>query len=335
MDRFIEELIKRNQLHINLDFDGMLCAALVSKVFPGKFKIVGYNDSKEKIWFFPEYVKELCVFLDFYKREEGAMCIDQHMLDYDKIRYEEFKFNPNRDLIPTLTSNNYYGKYPFSTFLYILYIFEKEGLISNSDIKLDTELSKGVYLRDLIFRADSTLFDYIVYNENSEKWLNRMEEDLPENSLIRQIHNEFRKIIEKDKEIKLLINKNSYDELKEQAKKKNKEIKNRVKKNYIITDSDEGFEEPSKEFFKLLRDIYKAFGAEENFTEESGEEKRLYNYKDEYIEEYKELVNDNRLYGGVFTKHNIYSCQFEEQFGKELKRKYYNLNPKKKKNEKI
>lgn len=331
MDRFIEELIKRNQLHINLDFDGMLCAALVSKVFPGKFKIVGYNDSKEKIWFFPEYVKELCVFLDFYKREEGAMCIDQHMLDYDKIRYEEFKFNPNRDLIPTLTSNNYYGKYPFSTFLYILYIFEKEGLISNSDIKLDTELSKGVYLGYLIFRADSTLFDYIVYNENSEKWLNKMEEDLPENSLIRQIHNEFRKIIENNKEIKSLINKNSYNKLlRKKSYDINDKIEERVNKNYLPTDGGEGFKEPSKEFFKLLRDIYKAFGAEENFTEESGEEKRLCNYYDDRIEEYKELVNDNRLYGGVFTKHNIYSCQFEEQFEEELKRKYYNLNLKKK-----
>lgn len=156
--------LNNRRIIVNNDFDGILSAEVLIKLY--NCKVVGFSNSKDKIWFINnENFKGDELFVDMY-----AICydsIDQHVSP----RLNKNNLSPN-SLRKRFTFDCYNKKYPFSTFLFILFYAKKDG---KNISKFVPTLSLGTDVftkKDIILRADDSLLNYLKYNENCKEWEN-------------------------------------------------------------------------------------------------------------------------------------------------------------------
>lgn len=291
---FIEELESRSQIIPNIDLDGILSGALVSKYYP-HLKVVGYTDSNTNIWLDKTAQKDKLIYLDFYSKKEGICCIDQHILDINDVKYEPLKFNPNRQL--KKTNKTYTSKYPLSTFIYILWILEINGV--RVDLNIDATIDENVTLIDLILRADGILLNRALYQKNMTTWINFLSQKLSNDSVLLKI---FQKLEENTSE--------------QYAREFQSNIETKLKNKYSGYYKD-GFDFLSKGFFDLMTRIYNVLDININFTRDISTYTDYKLLRPQFTTSntdiLEQLINDNRTLTYAIPKRNYLSIQIHEK----------------------
>ena len=178
----INKLLNQNDVNINMDSDGLLSYLFLKKCgFKGE--ISGFNNSNDLILSCKEQ-DELWngAFIDIFTPKQNALTVDQHIImDYQNSHnYGINKINPHLIIEPRFANNpSYYRKYPFSTCIFLLNLFEKYGLIEE-DLNLEQIIGDNglfpceVKLIDLILRADGIWENFIKYEKNVRDWYEKM-----------------------------------------------------------------------------------------------------------------------------------------------------------------
>ena len=181
----LKELFEKNKdIIINTDIDGFLSGMILQKYYG--CRVVGFSNSRETIWVIPE-VKSIYdpIYIDLYVNRPDVVCIEQHIIAYDKAHYEKIKnmgtkINPNLERQRTFVGDmvsDYYHKYPFGTVHYLIALMAKEGinvelgdLSSQFQIRLNgRELTtcRG----QVLLRADDALYSTLsAYRDNALDW---------------------------------------------------------------------------------------------------------------------------------------------------------------------
>lgn len=184
----LKELFSKNpNIIINTDIDGFLCGMILQKYFG--CRVVGFSNSRETIWVTPDVADiDKPIYIDLYVARKDVICIEQHIIAYDKNHHEELssfgtKINPNLDRKRTFIGDmesDYYHKYPFGTVHYLIALMEKEGIqvkfpSLSRELTIDTPFGLNKTMKtcagQVILRADDALYSTLSpYRENALDW---------------------------------------------------------------------------------------------------------------------------------------------------------------------
>lgn len=178
---------KNKDIVINTDIDGFLCGMILQKYYG--CRVVGFSNSRETVWLIPE-IEDINkpVYIDLYVADPSVICIEQHIIAYDKKHHNEIcgfgtKINPNLDRKRTFVGDmisDYYHKYPFGTVHYLIALMAKEGVhvdLPDLDRVYQISASGNSNIRfktcpgHIILRADDALYSTLSpYRENALDW---------------------------------------------------------------------------------------------------------------------------------------------------------------------
>ena len=176
----LKEIFEKNKnIIINTDIDGILSGAILQTYYG--CKIVGFSNSDEKVWVSPEIVNIYQpVYIDMYVNKPEVICIDQHIISYDKehhnkIKSYKTKINPNIEFNRTFKGDmdgGFAQKYPFGTVHYLIALMVKDGIQVDfprlhSNIKYKGENFTFIHL---LLRADAALQNSLKYKKNTNEW---------------------------------------------------------------------------------------------------------------------------------------------------------------------
>ena len=174
MNEKIKYILEKTEYIIpNLDIDGFFTAAILKQV-KNTIKTVGFSNSHDLVYFFEEmrgsFNKENTLYIDLYTK--NCMCIDQHVISFDKNYNESIKnkfnnLNPNVEFGRVGCVGEYYWKYPFSSAMWLIYCFNRIGI--NIDFDYNKIVFDDITLAELFFHADSMLYNKIDKNHRYEK----------------------------------------------------------------------------------------------------------------------------------------------------------------------
>lgn len=162
----------RKNVITNIDPDGIFSYALLKKCFD--CDLVGFTNSKEYVYLFEgkDYTKKNVTYVDMFVKNKDIFSIDQHIVSYnenDNKELQEYgtKLNPN--VWNERSFTNYRIKYPFSTFIYLGTLLDKEGY--DIDIDWNKKITDDITLGHILLRIDGVLTNIVDYSENCNKWL--------------------------------------------------------------------------------------------------------------------------------------------------------------------
>lgn len=184
----LKELFESNKnIVINTDIDGFLCGMILQKYY--NCRVVGFSDSRDKVWIIPEIDDiDSPIYIDLYVARKNVICIDQHIVSYDRAHHEEIKsfktkINPNLERNRTFVGdmdNDYYHKYPFGTVHYLISLIAQEGItVDLPDLAKEYSTEKfgdsstkiSSTPGHVILRADDALYSTLnPYRENALDW---------------------------------------------------------------------------------------------------------------------------------------------------------------------
>lgn len=184
----LQELFNKNKnIVINTDIDGFLCGMVLQKYYG--CKVAGFSNSRETIWVTPDIADiDQPVYIDLYVARKDVVCIDQHIIAYDKSHHDEIasfgtKTNPNLDRKRTFVGDmegDYFHKYPFGTVHYLMVLMAQEGInVDLPDLSRENVVSTPfgphkamkTYAGQVILRADDALYSTLgPYRENALDW---------------------------------------------------------------------------------------------------------------------------------------------------------------------
>lgn len=173
MTENLTEFIKgRENIITNLDPDGLFSYALLKKVFD--CKLVGFTNSKEYVYLFNgmEHSNNKVTYVDMFVNNKEIHSIDQHIVCYTEKENETLqsfgtKLNPN--VWHKRSFENYKIKYPFSTFIYLGTLLDREGYDLNID--WHRPITETLELGHVLLRVDGVLTNLVDYSVNCKNWL--------------------------------------------------------------------------------------------------------------------------------------------------------------------
>ena len=184
----LRELFEKNKnIVINTDIDGFLCGMVLQKYYG--CKVVGFSNSRETVWLTPDiHDIDAPIYIDLYVARPNVICIEQHIIAYDRDHHEEIKafgtkINPNLDRERTFVGDmqsDYYHKYPFGTIHYLIALMEREGIsveLPNLGVSWDVKPFDPKFgtvrscAGQIILRADDALYSTLSpYRDNALDW---------------------------------------------------------------------------------------------------------------------------------------------------------------------
>lgn len=184
----LKEIFEANKnIVINSDIDGFLCGMILQKYY--NCKVIGFSNSRETIWLTNDIQDiDSPVYIDLYVSRPKVICIEQHIIAYDKEHHNEIvsygtKLNPNLERKRTFVGDlegDYYHKYPFGTVHYLMAKMSKEGIkVELPDLLKDWNFAPFIKGEDsittcagqVILRADDALYSTLSpYRENALDW---------------------------------------------------------------------------------------------------------------------------------------------------------------------
>lgn len=178
---------KNKDIVINTDIDGFLCGMILQKYYG--CRVVGFSNSRETIWI-QDGIDDINkpIYIDIYVANPKVICIDQHIIAFNKAHHEEIvshrtKLNPNllrkRTFVGDMESD-YYHKYPFGTVHFLIALMEKEGInVELPNLTKSYKISQSgkygqtisINAGHIILRADDALFSTLsAYRDNALDW---------------------------------------------------------------------------------------------------------------------------------------------------------------------
>lgn len=242
--KLIAKLQEVKYIITNTDIDGIASAAILKTAFP-HLELGGFSNSRDKIWYVKDATKKNSCYLDIFMCGDDLFCIDNHIIvpNSKHTVCKETKFNPN--IIRERTLENYWSKYPFGTYFWILFNLEKEGFNWNIDIeqKIGEHNGEDVFLWELLLRADDALLSTFKYAKNANDWWDYLlTNNKNENSLLKRLYVKLMNDVKNQKNAQYIK-----DKVNNFLVSAFKNIKNDGYKNI----TDEGFET----FFNFLNEL--------------------------------------------------------------------------------
>ena len=180
----LKEIFEKNKdIVINSDIDGFLCGMILQKYYG--CKVVGFSNSHETVWLAPEVADiDAPVYIDLYVARPQVVCIEQHIIAYDKNHHDEImlfgtKLNPNLERKRTFKGDmgsTYFYKYPFGTVHYLMTLMAREGItVELPDLAAIHKFGDSPTLQtcagQVILRADDALNSTLgPYSANALDW---------------------------------------------------------------------------------------------------------------------------------------------------------------------
>jgi hypothetical protein len=184
----LKEIFEVNKdIVINSDIDGFLCGMFLQKYY--NCRVVGFSNSRETVWLINDIQDiDSPVYIDLYVSRPKVICIEQHIIAYDKDHHNEIisygtKLNPNLERKRTFVGDmegDYYHKYPFGTVHYLMAKMSEEGINAEmpdlmKDWNFEPYIKGGRSITTcaghVLLRADDALYSTLSpYRENALDW---------------------------------------------------------------------------------------------------------------------------------------------------------------------
>ena len=172
VENLTEFINAKKNIITNIDPDGFFSFALLHKFFG--CDLVGFTNSKEYVYLIngKDYSKNHVTYVDMYVCDPTIQSIDQHIVTYSQNENNELlgygtKLNPN--IYHEHSFTNYKVKYPFSTFIYLCTLLEKEGYVI--DIDWNKKITDDLDVGSILLRIDGVLTNLADYTDNCINWL--------------------------------------------------------------------------------------------------------------------------------------------------------------------
>tara|TARA_Y100001936_G_C15935771_1_gene591923 strand:+ start:31 stop:966 length:936 start_codon:yes stop_codon:yes gene_type:complete len=151
---------KNRPMIISSNYDGLFCAALLNHHL--NWNLVGYYN-QESLWISQQAIeqKEDIIWVDLNILPKQGKAVGGHIVSVDGFIPKGFESSCNPNILDGLTANSFESKFPFSTLIFLLWLY---------DIKVnDDKMSKL-----LILNTDATWLKWQNYNENCNKWMQKL-----------------------------------------------------------------------------------------------------------------------------------------------------------------
>ena len=149
---------KRQRFIISADYDGLICASLLNH--HRQWNLVGYYDL-ESIWISDEAKKNKndIIWVDLNILPHQGRAIGGHIVSIADESLIGFETSCNPNILAELNSSMFRKKFPLSTLLFLLWIY-------------NIEIPKKILSKMLVLHSDSSWLKAQNYNENFDFWTN-------------------------------------------------------------------------------------------------------------------------------------------------------------------
>lgn len=318
----LESIKKTKRVSVNTDIDGILSVVALSLVVPN-LRVTAFNNSKTYEFVLSTEKGKTVVYIDHDKKKGGNLSIGQHIIRNNNHQKCDVMWNINN--LFGICNRNYSEKWGGGTFHIIVSELEKLGYRFSFDY--DRVVAGAVTVRDLIFRCDSFI-DACVNERYSTKmnefWKPILTEGLPATS---ETHKFFD---EADKWMSSVRSKHANHGFRVKFSTESNNWKtdcnNRIR-DVWGTPKGTGFNTISDKFFRMMTDIYHAFGAEVNFETDQTKYDVVNFVQMRYCiaddTEINRLQNDKRIESLVYPKKNTISFQIKPEDTEGMVNKYW------------
>ena len=133
---------QEHEFIISSDYDGIICASLLNHF--KKWKLVGYYDM-ESIWISDKAKKNKndIIWVDLNILPKQGRAIGGHIISIKNEELPGFNTSCNPNILANLNSSQFKKKFPFSTLLFLLWIY-------------DIEIPKKILPKMLVLHSDSS-----------------------------------------------------------------------------------------------------------------------------------------------------------------------------------
>ena len=153
---------KKRPFIISADYDGLICSSFLSHYLD--WELVGYYDYKS-IWLSEnakEHKKNI-IWVDLNILPKSGKSIGGHIASINGEIQSGFKSSCNLNILNGLTARDFNKKYPFSTLLFLLWLY-------------NIEYKKNDVGKLLIMHSDNTWMKIQQYSKNVAFWKNLLED---------------------------------------------------------------------------------------------------------------------------------------------------------------
>ena len=153
-------LKKKLPMIISSNYDGLICASLLHHHLD--WNLVGYYNH-ESLWISQEAINQKTdiIWVDLNILPKQGKAIGGHIVSVDGFIPTGFETSCNPNILNQLTSDNFHSKFPFSTLIFLLWLY---GINSYKN-----KLGKL-----LILNSDATWLKWQHYNDNCQDWLSKL-----------------------------------------------------------------------------------------------------------------------------------------------------------------
>tara|TARA_B100001146_G_C16158409_1_gene424504 strand:- start:183 stop:1097 length:915 start_codon:yes stop_codon:yes gene_type:complete len=150
-----------HQFIISADYDGLICASLLSHF--KKWELVGYYNL-ESIWLSDDALKNKnhLIWVDLNVIPKEGRSIGGHITSINNEIIPGFDTSCNPNMIARINSSNFNDKFPLSTILLLLWIY-------------NITIPKTLLAKMLVLHSDSSWLKAQHYKENILWWINSLE----------------------------------------------------------------------------------------------------------------------------------------------------------------
>ena len=151
---------KKRPFIISTDYDGLICASFLSHYL--QWNLVGYYDYNS-IWLSKEAKKNKkdIIWVDLNILPKQGKAVGGHIVSVDGFIPKGFETSCNPNILNQLTSNDFNAKFPFSTLIFLLWLY---GI----------DIPKSTISKLLVLNSDASWLKWQNYNDNCKNWLSKL-----------------------------------------------------------------------------------------------------------------------------------------------------------------
>ena len=151
---------KNMPMIISSNYDGLFCASLLKHHL--NWNLVGYYN-QESLWISKEAIeqKKEIIWVDLNILPKQGKAVGGHIVSVDGFIPNGFETSCNPNILDQLTANSFESKFPFSTLIFLLWLY-------------DIKINKNKMSKLLILNTDASWLKYQNYTKNCEQWIKKL-----------------------------------------------------------------------------------------------------------------------------------------------------------------
>ena len=147
---------KKHKFVISADYNGLICASFLSHHM--NWELEGYYDFSS-LWLSEKALKNKknIIWVDINVLPKEGRAIGGHIISTSKEKPKGFKTSCNPNILAQLDSSNFSIKFPFSTLIFLLWLY-------------NIDINKSLNARLLVLHTDDVWLKYQNYPSNIKSW---------------------------------------------------------------------------------------------------------------------------------------------------------------------